>query len=623
MGAAHTKLIRWGALLGALLVALPMTAQRYKPYYAIERLPASINSSGEESKPIMIGDSLFFARAFHEDNVGVFAQDIWFTYQDSTGKWAPPSNQIEHVNDEFNNVILGASLDGSLVYLLNSYKLRVIPRLAVSVVQMKGSSVTRPKDVKIRDLRPEDQYYDAYVDAGSGIIVVSMNYADTYGAEDLYLLRQDEKGKYSILTNLGPVVNSTGFEISPYLTPDKKRLYFASDGHGGLGDADIFFCDRLDNTWTNWSKPMPLAAPVNSPGFDASFYMADSTTAYFSSLRNGAEFADLYRLNLTKQELIPGTEPVVVPVVVEPEPVVADATTPNGNAVANNSNPNSTGNTQGQPMGNTTNGLAQNNTGTTQTPTNTSNTDAANPTTQTNPTGTPVAANTNSTAPTNTGNTSTPSGNTGSTVTYAYDPETGNTVAVTTPNSNAPTTAQTNPSAGNTNTVPDHTHTGTPVTGTPTTGTNTSVAQTGNINPNPNTGADSYATNTTGNPVTKPETENPGYLPPDRTVYFGLDSEKLDFNAEVVLDMLITEWKRQPNLVLFIEGHTDDAGDKRYNLELAGRRAQSVRDYLLRKGMGDFNFVIIAVGEANPAVRDSDARNRRVEMYFQNGFRQR
>ena len=67
-----------------------------------------------------------------------------------------------------------------------------------------------------------------------------------------------------------------------------------------------------------------------------------------------------------------------------------------------------------------------------------------------------------------------------------------------------------------------------------------------------------------------------------------------------------------------IEGHTDSKGRKRSNKKLSQRRANSVRDYLVDKGIDEARFVAKGFGQSKPiADNDTDegrAENRRVEF---------
>ncbi len=69
---------------------------------------------------------------------------------------------------------------------------------------------------------------------------------------------------------------------------------------------------------------------------------------------------------------------------------------------------------------------------------------------------------------------------------------------------------------------------------------------------------------------------------------------------------------------LFIDGHTDDIGTEEYNLDLSRRRAQAVRDYLVKAGIPAELITIQGFGKSQPlvkaATREARAQNRRVEI---------
>ena len=127
-----------------------------------------------------------------------------------------------------------------------------------------------------------------------------MKAQDGYGEEDLYVTTRDSVGHWSRPINLGTTINTKGFEISPFLSADKKRLFFASNGHPGFGDADIFFSERLYDSWEVWSAPRNLGENLNSKGFDAFFSIYGDSVAYFSSNRSGG-LADIYTAKVAPQ----------------------------------------------------------------------------------------------------------------------------------------------------------------------------------------------------------------------------------------------------------------------------------------------------------------------------------
>ncbi len=69
-----------------------------------------------------------------------------------------------------------------------------------------------------------------------------------------------------------------------------------------------------------------------------------------------------------------------------------------------------------------------------------------------------------------------------------------------------------------------------------------------------------------------------------------------------------------------VEGHTDERGSREYNIALAERRAQAVRQALMLQGAGDAQLTTVSYGEERPAVAGSDetayGKNRRVELVY-------
>jgi YHS domain-containing protein len=116
-----------------------------------------------------------------------------------------------------------------------------------------------------------------------------------YGGRDIYQCTFENE-KWSEPLNLGPTINSKYDEDAPFLSIDGKTLYFSSNGEKSIGGFDIFYSQFSNN---EWSKPMNLGAPYNSPSDDI-FYTttSDGKTAYFSSNRKDSEGRlDIYKMS--------------------------------------------------------------------------------------------------------------------------------------------------------------------------------------------------------------------------------------------------------------------------------------------------------------------------------------
>lgn len=103
-----------------------------------------------------------------------------------------------------------------------------------------------------------------------------------------------------------------------------------------------------------------------------------------------------------------------------------------------------------------------------------------------------------------------------------------------------------------------------------------------------------------------------------RSVNFETGSARLMSDSRVALDEVGRTLKNQPNLRAEISGHTDDRGNDGYNLVLSQERAESVRQYLIGKGIAPERLVAIGMGETQPVADNTSEEgrvaNRRVEF---------
>ncbi|HRK29211.1 MAG TPA: OmpA family protein [Chitinophagales bacterium] len=104
-----------------------------------------------------------------------------------------------------------------------------------------------------------------------------------YGGTDIYICTRIDS-TWSRPVNLGPQINTSGNELFPFMHAD-GNLYFASNGHAGLGGLDIFYT-RYNRT--AWQTPVNIGAPFNSRYDDFSITLnADNNWGFFTSNRPG------------------------------------------------------------------------------------------------------------------------------------------------------------------------------------------------------------------------------------------------------------------------------------------------------------------------------------------------
>lgn len=124
-----------------------------------------------------------------------------------------------------------------------------------------------------------------------------------YGDTDLYKLPISGEMKSSNVVNLGSVVNTAGKETFPWID-QSNELYFASDGHLGLGGLDLFVT-KIQNSEVI-DKVVNLGKPINSEFDDFGFVKLDDLkVGFFTSNREGGQGKDdIYRF--TEEESLPG-----------------------------------------------------------------------------------------------------------------------------------------------------------------------------------------------------------------------------------------------------------------------------------------------------------------------------
>lgn len=105
--------------------------------------------------------------------------------------------------------------------------------------------------------------------------------------------------------NLGPDINTPGNEVFPYIYND-GRLYFSSNGHGGVGGLDLFMAMSMgDDTKTKWAFPMNIGTPFNSSHDDFGLILnTEGTEGYLTSNRLGGKGQDdIYHFKLDEASL--------------------------------------------------------------------------------------------------------------------------------------------------------------------------------------------------------------------------------------------------------------------------------------------------------------------------------
>jgi peptidoglycan-associated lipoprotein len=106
-------------------------------------------------------------------------------------------------------------------------------------------------------------------------------------------------------------------------------------------------------------------------------------------------------------------------------------------------------------------------------------------------------------------------------------------------------------------------------------------------------------------------------------VFFETDSTDLTPTAVATLDKQAQWLQRYPRYTFLIEGHADERGTREYNFSLSARRAQTVRDYLVSRGIEGSRFRTVSYGKERPVAVCNDiscwSQNRRAVTVLDGG----
>ncbi len=268
----------------------------------VQEISNNINTeTGNEYAPVLTanGKYLYFCGRDRTDNLGY--EDIFVSINEN-GQFQK-ARLINGINSDFaNEAPLCVSADGSLLVLFSEGDLYFSERTQNGWTEKRAFSIN---SMNFWDA-------DATMAAnGQAIIFTSERegnvgnfhrfnspfHGGNWGNLDLYISVKTAKG-WSGPMNLGNTVNSPFAERSPFLHPDMKTLYFASDGHAGLGKLDIFKTTRLsDTSWALWSKPVNLGKEINSADNDFAYIIStDGEFAYFA--KGGTNSYDIFMMDI-------------------------------------------------------------------------------------------------------------------------------------------------------------------------------------------------------------------------------------------------------------------------------------------------------------------------------------
>ena len=262
---------------------------------SIHNLGDSINTSAAEYFPYFsVNDSLlFFMRKLN------IRREDFYTSILTTKGFSKAKLLADSINWADKKGSVSFLPDMQTLYFAAEYPVQGYGRYDIYKSIKAGEHWTAPKNL---GHNVNTDYWDSApsISPDGKALYFSSNRPGGLGGIDLYVSYQNEKGGWEEALNMGPQINTSGDEQTPFIHADNNSLYFSSTGWPGYGGADFFVThQKIDG---NWTTPLNLGYPINTFDNEGSIAVASNgADAYIASDRSDSRGGlDIYKVRLSK-----------------------------------------------------------------------------------------------------------------------------------------------------------------------------------------------------------------------------------------------------------------------------------------------------------------------------------
>ncbi|MCB9364803.1 MAG: OmpA family protein [Flavobacteriales bacterium] len=255
----------------------------------VENIGYPVNSQYSEYVPVISADEsvmIFTYRGIKSKGADKIAQsmgsvdyneDVFISYKNN-GDWTEPVSIGDNINTDGHDAAIALSVDGQTLFI---YKSEANNMGDIYVSQLKGDSWTKPEKLK-GDVNKNDSWEgSASLSANGKVLYFASDREGGRGGRDLYKAELQSDGSWGNVQNLGYTINTAYNDDAPFIHPDNQTLYFSSEGHTSIGGYDIFY-SKLDE-YGSFGEAVNIGYPINTIDDNRYFVLAaDGKTGYYS-----------------------------------------------------------------------------------------------------------------------------------------------------------------------------------------------------------------------------------------------------------------------------------------------------------------------------------------------------
>ena len=279
--------------------------------YKIE--DAGINSKYSDYGTAFYQNKIVFASARDTGSLGQrkhkwtgeYFTNLYQSDVDSDFNPNTPKKFKSKINSKFHESTPVFTKDGKTVYFTRNNYIdgkKGKDENKITLIKIYKATLENDKWTNIMELPFNSNNYSTAHPALSPdekILYFASDMPGTFGQSDIYKVAINNNGGFGPPENLGPGINTEGKETFPFVT-DENEIYFASDGHPGLGGLDVFVGKLNEKGVSNIQN---VGADINSPKDDFAYIIdTKSRRGFFTSNKDGGQGSDdIYKFIETRR----------------------------------------------------------------------------------------------------------------------------------------------------------------------------------------------------------------------------------------------------------------------------------------------------------------------------------